>query len=214
MCQNRINMLKFNELPVANSERWLSPVDFPGEVWKEVPGFEGVVFASYYGRIVKIQKENPSVRIVIRYFTNPDGYYMVSLKRSYFVHRIIASAFLSNPENKPCVDHIDTNKKNNIVSNLKYVTHKENVNNEITKEHIREERRSRKGTPFSRKEIAKYDRNWNLICTYESLSKAAKENNLSISAISNAVYFEDRKNRHKQLLSSTAGGFYWRYTDT
>lgn len=50
------------------------------------------------------------------------------------VHRIIATIFIPNPDNKPCIDHIDGNKQNNRVENLRWTTHKENVNNPVTKQ--------------------------------------------------------------------------------
>lgn len=54
------------------------------------------------------------------------------------LHRIVAKLFIPNPENKPCVDHIDTDKLNNCVDNLRWVTHKENSNNPLTRKHVSE----------------------------------------------------------------------------
>lgn len=51
------------------------------------------------------------------------------LKKNYRVHRLVAEAFLQNPKNKPDVDHIDRNRSNNKISNLRWVTKKENCNN-------------------------------------------------------------------------------------
>lgn len=51
------------------------------------------------------------------------------------IYRLVAIAFIPNPENKPCVDHIDTNIKNNTVNNLRWVTQKENCLNPLTRKH-------------------------------------------------------------------------------
>ncbi len=56
----------------------------------------------------------------------------------YAVHRAVAELFVPNPENKPCIDHIDTNVKNNRADNLRWVTYKENNNNPLTRKHMSE----------------------------------------------------------------------------
>jgi hypothetical protein len=64
---------------------------------------------------------------------NHAGYYRFG--SGYPVHRAVAELFIPNPDNKPCIDHIDTNTFNNNVDNLRWVTYKENQNNPLTKQH-------------------------------------------------------------------------------
>jgi len=73
-------------------------------------------------------------RILKASIDNTTGYYKVSLyknkiAKSYYVHQLVAEAFLDNPDDKLCVDHIDNNKLNNIINNLRYATHTENNRN-------------------------------------------------------------------------------------
>ena len=78
------------------------------------------------------------------------GYRMVRLtingqKKSYAVHRLVAEAFIPNPENKPCVDHINTIREDNRVENLRWVTKEENNNNPLTKKKYSKNHREQTG---------------------------------------------------------------------
>lgn len=100
------------------------------EIWKPIECFEGY-FASDKGRI-----KSPFGNILKG---SPDnyGYLNTSLKKNnkfvcVKIARIIAKTFIPNPENKPCVDHINTVKTDNRVANLRWVTYKENMRNPLT----------------------------------------------------------------------------------
>lgn len=83
---------------------------------------------------------------ILKPFENGHGYLQVELwtngeQQRFLVHHLVAEAFIPNPENKPCIDHIDGNPLNNFYLNLRWCTHKENCNNPITKKRYSEAHR-------------------------------------------------------------------------
>ena len=99
------------------------------EIFKKIKGFEnyeisnlGNVRAVKTGRIRKL-------RISTGYFDIAFYYKIGEVRKwkSFLIHRLVAEAFLKNPENKPCVNHKDGNRKNNSIKNLEWVTYSENT---------------------------------------------------------------------------------------
>ena len=103
------------------------------EEWRQVVGFENYE-VSYCGEI-----RNANTNHLLKSYFDKGGYERVSLYKDgkpqhFFVHQLVAKAFIPNPENKSCIDHIDTVRTNNTVSNLRWVSRKENSNNELSRQ--------------------------------------------------------------------------------
>lgn len=122
------------------------------EIWKNVPGYEERYQVSNYGNLrskdMVLHKSNGVVEYrkgrLIKLQTNPQGYYVYPLshpslkkRKLTLIHRIVAKAFIPNPENKPCIDHINRCRTDNRVENLRWCTLKENMNNPNTIAHLK-----------------------------------------------------------------------------
>ena len=123
----------------------------PNEEWRDVVGYEGLYKVSSHGRVFSLISDARGPRIKRRIsqrlltlqecIRNGKHYYCVSLTkdgitRARYLHRIIAEAFLPNPNNLKEVDHWDRDGLNNDISNLRWCTHKENQNNPNTREQM------------------------------------------------------------------------------
>lgn len=109
------------------------------EIWKDIPGYEGCYQVSNLGRVKSLDRivHRSDGRIQhkrehILKLSEADEYYVISLHKSaqttyHTVHRLVASAFLDNPEQKQQINHIDGDKHNNCISNLEWATSSENM---------------------------------------------------------------------------------------
>ena len=102
-------------------------------MWKDIEGYIGLYQVNENGEIKSLPKNHrygSKVEKILKGKLDKDGYRTVSLCKnnickSYRVHRLVASAFISNAENKPTVNHKDGNKLNNNLYNLEWATYSE-----------------------------------------------------------------------------------------
>ena len=116
------------------------------EEWRGIKGLEEYYQVSNMGRVRSLDRTwvDSMGRTffkkgrILKLSQNKKGYMRVDLSykgkdKHYVVHRLVAETFIPNPQNKPCVDHIDTDKTNNKVENLRWCTVQENNYNETTR---------------------------------------------------------------------------------
>lgn len=101
------------------------------EEWKDIEGFEKAYQVSTWGRVKSLKRFNRKEDRILSTCPDSNGYIKTCLSKDGVkitprVHRLVAIAFISNPESKPCVDHRDGNKANNSVTNLRWSTYSEN----------------------------------------------------------------------------------------
>lgn len=178
------------------------------EEWKPIVGYEGLYEVSNFGQIKSLERiTNNNIHISEHIQTQrigETGYMYVGLckegvKANKRVHRIVAIAFVPNPENKPQVNHKDENKQNNNADNLEWVTGTENINYGTAIQRAHEKDCS----PLTKK-VLQIDKNGEIVAEYASQSIAAKAFNTSAGNISNCC-----KGRCK-----TVRGYSWRYKET
>ncbi len=111
------------------------------EIWGVINGFEGLYEVSNTGKVRSLDRQvfhrgnqklhNIRGRLLKTRFNNC-GYVEVRLSKegkhyTKFVHRLIGEAFIPNPDNKCCIDHVDGKKSRNAMENLRWLTHSENM---------------------------------------------------------------------------------------
>jgi len=106
------------------------------EIWKDIAGYEGLYQVSNLGRVKSLKRnhgnsQNLRDRILTLEIAK-NGYHRTRLwirqgVKRFSVHRLVAQAFISNPQQKPQVNHMDGNPRNNQASNLEWVTQSENA---------------------------------------------------------------------------------------
>ena len=164
------------------------------EVFRDIPGYEGLYQVSNLGNVKSLgngdNKNNVGKERMLKLQKDKDGYLTVFLsihnyKRLHKVHRLVALAFLPNPNNYPQINHKDKNKSNNNVDNLEWCTAQYNVDYSVSKP------------------VNQYSLDGIYIATYKSIKEASRTTGTDQTGIVQCC-----KGKLK-----TSGGFIWKYVN-
>ena len=165
------------------------------EIWKDKKYYEGRYQVSNCGRVKSLKRKNVLKEKILKPYVDKDGYLTVMLnnpRKTFLVHRLVAEAFIPNPDNLPCVNHKDENKQNNVVINLEWCDVK--YNNEYNNG---QKRRAIKRL----KPILQYTLDGEFVREWESAKQAEKEGGFSSAHICDVL--KGKRKTHK--------GFRWSY---
>lgn len=180
------------------------------EIWKDVKGFEGVYKISNFGNLkhytkklgwntLKQTNKNGWYFNVVLY--NPDG-----KNKSIKIHRLVAEAFIPNPENKKSINHIDGNKQNNRVENLEWCTAKENFS------HAKRMGLWKYNKPYKTTPVNQYALDGTFIKSYRGAKEASIETGVCARNILQVAHKEEY-NKQKHSVRKQAGGYIWKLAE-
>lgn len=197
------------------------------ETFVDIKEFDGRYMIGNKGTVIGISRSKDNrykeKQWILKQYEDRNGYMYVTLqkdkkKKTIKVHRLVAQHFINNINNYPCVNHIDSNRKNNNVQNLECVTYKQNMEHAVKNHRFdnmakinREKMKKnkiylisdgyKKANKKTSKKVGQYDKNNNLIKIYKSISEASRQTKINITSISYSA----------NNLRKTGGGYIWHF---
>lgn len=182
------------------------------EIWKDIDGYDGKYQVSNLGRVKSLYFMNRRANIprekILKFGYNLQGYpfvhlcYLGKTSKPLSVHRLVAKAFIPNPNNYPIVNHINGIKTDNRVENLEWCTQQYNIKQSFKNGQQKPTWENKKGelNPLSIK-VNQYDLDGNFIKTWGCIREVQRKLNIFAVGISKCC----------RGLQKTAGGFKWEY---
>lgn len=185
------------------------------EIWKDIEDFEGIYQISNLAKIKSLERivvytnkrgvqySHHVKERILKTSRNNKGYHIVNLyknkkQKHFLLHRLVAQAFIPNPDNLPEVNHKDENKDNNCADNLHWCTRIYNNTYGIQSKEGR-----RKTSKFRMKKVNQYNLKGELLMTFDGIRIAEEKTGVDNRNICACCKGKIR----------TAGGYVWRYVD-
>jgi len=160
------------------------------EIWKEIPGSGGKYQISNYGNVYSLINN-----VQLKGVNNGNGYLRVKLnERLFYIHRLVAMAFIPNPKCYKEINHKDENKLNNNADNLEWCSHKYNMKFGT---------RNKMAIDNTKKSVIQYTMSGKYVCSYNSIVEAAGKMSISKGNIVSVL----KGNR------KSAGDYKWKYNN-